>query len=77
MTKIVLTAEQMKLLQDAEKFVTFCRPDGTIAGVMSITPKKSLFSPEEIAEAERIGKSDGPWYTTKEVLEHLQAQRQP
>jgi hypothetical protein len=31
------------------------------------------FSPEEIAAAEKEADSPGPWYTTKEVLEHLRS----
>lgn len=75
MTQIVLTAEQMKILQSAGKMVSICRPDGSIAGVMALTPKEPIFSPEEIAAAEQIAESDGPWHTTKEVLDRLRAQQ--
>jgi hypothetical protein len=34
---------------------------------------RQLFTPEEIAEAERRRRSGGRYYTTKEVLAHLKA----
>jgi hypothetical protein len=74
MTQIVLTPEQEQILQTAGKMVTVCRPDGSIAGIMALTPKEPVFSPEEIAAAQQIAESEGPWYTTKEVLERLRTQ---
>ena len=50
--------------------------DGRIIGSAKAdnpTPKEPLFTPEEIAEAECRIDSLGPWYTTKEVLEHLKS----
>jgi hypothetical protein len=78
MTQIVLTAEQDGLLEAACEPVPVCRPDGSVAGFVSprkkvITPKEPMFTPEEIAEAERRMHSSGPWYTTKQVLEHLRS----
>jgi hypothetical protein len=35
--------------------------------------RRPMFTPEEIAEAERAANSPGPWYTTKEVLEYLKS----
>jgi hypothetical protein len=78
MTKIVLTSEQAGILAGSSESVAVCRPDGTIAGWISpkarlFAPEKCPFTPEEIAEAERRMDSPGPWYTTKEVLEHLRS----
>ena len=76
MTQIILTPDQAALLAAAEDPVAICRPDGTVAGFISprsrfITPKEPIFTPEEIAQAEKQLDSDGPWYTTQEVLEYL------
>jgi hypothetical protein len=75
MTQIMLTPEQLKILESASKMVTVCRPDGSVAGIMALTPKEPIFSPEEIAAAEKIAESEGPWYSTKEVLERLKTQQ--
>jgi hypothetical protein len=81
MTQIVLTNEQASVLASATEPVIVCRPDGSIAGVVSprskiVTPKEPLFTPEEIAEAERRLDSPGAWYTTREVLDHLRSHEQ-
>ncbi len=78
MTQIVLTNEQEGILAAACEPVAVRRPDGSIAGFVSpkpkaVTPKEPLFTPEEIAEAERRIDSPGPWYTIKDVLEHLRS----
>lgn len=73
MTQIVLTPEQLRILQSADQMVSICRPDGSIAGIMALTPKEPIFTPEEIAAAEKNAESDGPWHTTKEVLDRLRA----
>jgi len=78
MTQIVLTSEQARILTQASEPVAICRPDGSIAGWISpgtrfVVPEVCPFSPEEIAAAEQEADSPGPWYTTKEVLEHLRS----
>jgi hypothetical protein len=78
MARIVLTAEQASVLEGACEPVAICRRDGSIAGFVSpkgrlFTPDICPFTPEEIAAAEKEGESPGPWYTTKEVLEHLRS----
>jgi hypothetical protein len=76
MTQIVLTSEQDGVFATANEPVAVCRPDGSVAGYLRRkvdTPKEPLFTSEEIAEAERRMHSPGPWYTTKEVLEHLRS----
>jgi hypothetical protein len=79
MTQIILNSEQAAILAGASEPVCVRLPDGAIAGFLKrdITPKEPLFTPEEIAEAERRAHSSGPWYTTKEVLEHLKSLEQP
>jgi hypothetical protein len=78
MTTITLSAEQAAILNDATKPVCVCLPNGSFAGWLKrdITPKEPMFTPEEVAEAERRADGPGPWYTTREVLEHLKSLEQ-
>lgn len=75
MTSITLTPEQEAIL-DAEprKMIPVQRPDGTIAGFVTLTPRDSIFTVEELEEAKRRANSDEPRYTTEEVLKRLQSQ---
>lgn len=82
MTQIVLTPEQAAVLAGSESTVRLCAPDGSIVGYgrsgRFITPKEPVFTPEEIAAAERsIDEYNGPWHTTAEVLEHLRSLDKP
>ena len=81
MTQIVLTSEQHDQLVSASGPIALCRPDGRVAAYIPphsrfLTPKEPLFTPEEIAEAERRANEPGRWYTTQEVLEHLRSLEQ-
>ena len=78
MTRIDLTLEQATVPDTATEPVRVCMPDGSIAGWLNthLPPNNPGFSLEEIAEAERRTEGPGPWYTTKEVLEHLRALEQ-
>jgi hypothetical protein len=76
MTQIVLTSEQAAILSGADSPVLLCGPDGKTMGFVARAGKhlrmgEVLFTPDEIAEAERGLDSEGPWYTTKEVLDSL------
>ena len=78
MTQITLTSEQASILATSKEPVAICRPDGSVAGWITpgtrfVIPKECPFTPEEVAAAEREADSPGPWYTTKEVLDHLRS----
>jgi hypothetical protein len=78
MTEIVLSAEQAAILASAKELVAIRRPDGSFVGWVSptsrfIIPNECPFTPDEIAAAEAEADGPGPWYTTKEVLEHLRS----
>lgn len=78
MSEIVLSPEQMEVLGSSAGLVAIRRPDGSFVGWISpttkfIIPEECPFTPEEIAEAEARANGPGPWYTTKEVLEHLRS----
>jgi hypothetical protein len=75
MAKIILSSEQAEILAKANEPVGICLPNGSIAGWLrgDMSPKEPMFTPEEIAEAERRANSPGPWHTTKQVLDHLRS----
>jgi hypothetical protein len=78
MTVVTFTPEQAAAIEGADGLVALRRPDGTFVGWISrhtkfIIPNEIPFTPEEIAAAEREAESDGPWSTTREVLEHLRS----
>ena len=82
MTQITLTREQAEMLAVGDPPIVLRGPEGNVVGYVArkgsfVTPKEPLFTPEEIAEAEKDLDSDGPWYTTKEVLESLRESERP
>jgi hypothetical protein len=78
MTQITLTPEQAAALEGAEGLVALRRPDGSFVGWISpstkfIIPNECPFTPEEIAAAEKEAEGEGPWHTTREVLDHIES----
>jgi hypothetical protein len=75
MAKTTLSPEQAAIVTGTVEPVRICMPDGSIAGWLkrNITPQEPIFTPEEIAEAERRANAPGPWYTTQEVLARLRS----
>ena len=71
MVQIVLNDEQIKQIKAANDSVVFVNSRG-----VPIVYGSTGFSPEEIQEALERAKSDGPWYTTEEVLRHLESMGQ-
>jgi hypothetical protein len=74
MTQLVLTPEQANLVSQTKGKLPVYLPDGSVAGYLSrLAPgaDRPVFTPEEIAAAQKAADSPGPWYTTQEVLEHL------
>jgi hypothetical protein len=70
MNKIVLSDEQTKSLTDSNGAdVVFVDSSGKSLGWL----QRPVFTDEEIAEAERALKDDGPRYTTQQVLAHLRS----
>lgn len=68
MPHIILDDEQAKIIAQAKGSVEIRDRSGRCLGYLS-----HGFTAEEIAEAERRAASDGPWYTTQQVLEHLRS----
>ena len=66
MTQLMLNAEQTKIIAKSLEPIQVCSPTGEVLGV--IQPE---ISREEIARLKQVAKSDGPWYTTEQVLQHL------
>lgn len=76
MSDLIISHEQAKLLASATVPVAIRDPDGNLLGYVSpgnTQAKRHGFTPEEIAEARERADSDGPWYTTDQVLEHLRS----
>ena len=71
MTQIVLNDDQLKAVLAAKDAVALRDTEGNLIGYISPPP-----SQEEIAEAKRRLYSSGPWFSTKEVLEHLDSLEQ-
>lgn len=76
MSQIILTPEQVGIFAQANFPIAICHPNGTTVAYISragnvYSGVAPTFTPEEIAAAEQILKSDGPWYSTQEVLDHL------
>jgi hypothetical protein len=76
MADLIITHEQARLLAGASFPIAIRDPDGKLMGYVSasdVPQKPHGFTPEQIAEARRRADSDGPWYTTQQVLEHLRS----
>jgi hypothetical protein len=71
MNGLVFTHEQAKLLEEASAALPIRDPSGKLIGYASPTATKLAFTPEQITELEQRLDSDGPWSTTKEVLDRL------
>jgi hypothetical protein len=68
MPHIVLSEEQAKVVASALQPVQVRDAKGTVLGVIP-----SIWTEEDIAEAKRRLASNGPWYTTEQVLAHLRS----
>lgn len=82
MSQITLTPEQAGVLSQGNYPIAIRHPDGST--VAYLTRAGNLYSgsgPEfstiEIAAAEEALKSNGPWYSTQEVLDHLRSLESP
>ena len=73
MTQVILNHDQSSTVRCAAGIVEILDESGILVGYVTRPP---LFTPEEIAEAERRVASSGPWHTTAEVLAHLRALEQ-
>lgn len=69
MTEIVLDDRQAQILKSAPGKVKIVDATGVTLAVV----EKSIFTPEQVAEARARCNSAGPWYTTQQVLERLES----
>ncbi len=72
MAHIILTDDQVRAVQIATGTVEVRDQRGALLGYLSRPP-----SDAEIAEARRRLRSEGPWYTTQQVLDHLDSLGRP
>lgn len=68
MTIIVIDPQQAKIISEAEDQVEIRDADGQHVGYVA-----RGFTPNEVAEARRRLDSEGPWYTTQQVVEHIRS----
>lgn len=68
MAHITIDEQQAKIVLEASDEIEVRDPQGNRLGFVSRS-----FNAAEIAEAKRRLASNGPWYTTKEVLDHLRS----
>jgi hypothetical protein len=68
MPQITLTAEQVTLIVNGHEGVEICDRSGRILGYV-----EPPIPPEEIEIAKSRMNWPGPWYTTEQVLDHLQS----
>jgi len=66
MVQVVLSREQAEQIARAREGVELLDEKGHSLGVVT-----RGYSAEELKLAQERARSDGPWYTTAEVLEHL------
>ena len=76
MSQITLTPEQAGVLSQGNYPIAVRHPDGTTVAYLTragnvYSGNPPEFTAEEIASAQAALQSDGPWYTTQEVLERL------
>ena len=66
MTQIVLSDEQAQAVQEATGAIELRDREGRLLGYI-----RRPLTKERIAELRRRAESEGPWYTTEQVLQHL------
>ena len=69
MTSIVVTEEQVKIIKSSPRGVEVHGPEGECLGVF----KHQGWNEEDIQMALKSRASGGPYYTTAEVLAHLES----
>jgi hypothetical protein len=82
MSQITLTSEQAGVLSQGNYPIAIRHPDGTTVAYLTragnvYTGSPPEFTAEEIASAKAALQSNGPWYTTQEVLAHLRSLESP
>ena len=82
MSQITLTPEQAGVLSQGNYPIAIRHPNGTTVAYLTragnvYSGSGPEFSTTEIAAAEEALKSNGPWYSTQEVLDHLRSLESP
>jgi len=67
MIRIVLDDQQAQSFRSGDDSAEVCDRAGNLLGYVARSP-----CDEDIKEAQRRLESDGPWYSTQQVLDHLQ-----
>lgn len=77
MEHIVLDDAQLELVIHAHDRLQVRDRAGNVVGYLTpiLSPQPNI-DKEVIAEAQRRAASDGPWFSTKQVVEHLRSLEQ-
>lgn len=70
MVQLIVDDDQARLIRESAEPVEIVDRTGNRIGILNWGHE---WTPEELAEAERRARSDGPWHTTQEVLDHLKS----
>ena len=73
MTQIILSDDQLRAIRQASGTVEIRDQNGILVGYVA---PPAIATEDEIAEARRRLKSNGPWHTTAEVLGRVRALEQ-
>jgi hypothetical protein len=68
MVQLIVDDAQAQLIRESSEPIEIVDRAGHRIGILDRD-----WTPEELAEAERLARSDGPWHTTQEVLANLRS----
>lgn len=66
MVQLVVDDDQAQLIRESSEPIEIVDRTRSRIGILDRD-----WTPEELAETERLARSDGPWYTTQEVVAYL------
>jgi hypothetical protein len=68
MVQVILSKEQALQLERACEAVELLDPEGRSLGIVT-----TRLTAAQIEAGQKLARSDGPWYSTAEVLQHLES----
>ena len=74
MSRVIFDAELRSKLGDLKELIQLCDENGRVLGQIVPAPPAFDESPYSLEEIDRIADETTDWYSTTEVLQHLQRQ---
>ena len=74
MAQLIVTDEQARLISESDTTIPICDGRGRVIGHavgLAVQTRSAVLTSRQIAEAEKRLESDGPWFTTSQVMDHL------